>query len=110
MDMDCIAFRAQLGLMTRGRPHGTTADLDDRTLAYWNGHGVMGVRVCYDDDGAVLFEEFQFGEHECLRLHQTLVEWMAAPRYTIRVEIIESLGMQGLLNENEKEMKRNTRE
>jgi hypothetical protein len=87
--MDCVAFQAQLSLMLRDRPRGTTADLDDDTVAYWNGHEVVGARL--EEGSGSIDEEFEFGEFECRRLHETLIEWMASPRYSIREEIIELL-------------------
>ena len=60
VDMDCIAFRAQLAPMLRDRPSGTTADLNDRTVAYWNGYEVVGVRLD-DEAGGRVSEELVFG-------------------------------------------------
>jgi hypothetical protein len=95
VDMDSIAFQAQLALMLRDRLRGTTADLNDHTVAYWNGHEVVGVRLD-DKGGGSVSEEFVFGEVECRRLHETLIEWMAAPRYSVRAEIIDLLDKPGL--------------
>jgi hypothetical protein len=95
VDMDSIAFQAQLALMLRDRPRGTTADLNDHTVAYWNGHEVVGVRLD-DEAGRRVSEEFVFGEAESRRLHETHIEWMVAPRYSVREEVIDLLDKPGL--------------
>lgn len=68
-----------LTLPLRGRPLGTTADLNNYTVAYWNGHEVIGIHLSHDDSGR-LDEHFEFNERACNHLHVDLVAWMAAPR------------------------------
>jgi hypothetical protein len=87
MAMDYASVQVELATLLRSRPHGTTADINSHTVAYWDGHEVRGFRLRHDDYCERLEEEFAFDERTCNHLHADLVAWMAAPRYTIRSEL-----------------------
>jgi len=80
------SVQVALATLLRGRPMGTTADINRYTVAFWDGHEVRGFHLRHDDSGR-LDEEFDFDERACNLLHADLVAWMAAPRYTARPEL-----------------------
>jgi hypothetical protein len=87
MAMEYASVQIELATLLRSRPHGTTADINSHTVAYWDGHEVRGFRLRHDDYCERLEEEFAFDERTCNHLHADLVAWMAAPRYTVRSEL-----------------------
>jgi hypothetical protein len=88
--MEYASVQPELTTLLRDRPLGTTADLNKYTVAYWDGHEVRGIHVRHDDSGR-LGEEFDLDERACNQLHADLVAWVAAPRYTVRLELADWL-------------------
>ena len=41
-------IRSHIGMLLRDQPVGRTADLLDYTVAYWDGHQVVGMRTRLD--------------------------------------------------------------
>jgi hypothetical protein len=79
-----------LTTLLRNRPLGTTADINKQTVAYWDGYEVRGIHLRHDKNGP-LDGDFDFDERTLNHLHADLVAWMAAPRYTIRPEVVDWL-------------------
>ncbi|SAL33606.1 hypothetical protein AWB69_03021 [Caballeronia udeis] len=88
--MDYASIQPALTILLRNRPPGTTADINNRTVAYWDGHEIRGIHLRNDKSGR-LDEDFDFDERTINQLHADLVEWMAAPRYTVRPELADWL-------------------
>jgi hypothetical protein len=88
--MDYPAFQSQLGFLLGNSPVGTTADIAQDALLYWDGRKVMGLRsndqsVCGSD------ATFEVDEHTCNRLHAQIVAWMQAPHYAFRPELEQEI-------------------
>lgn len=80
------AFSAQLAMLLRDLPSGTTADLADGILAYWNGHEVTGIFTSTDDPGA-LDEDYAPDINMWEQYRSEFGAWLAAPSFTARVEL-----------------------
>jgi hypothetical protein len=87
MDMNSIAIQAQLALLLRDQPPGTTAGATDQSVACWNGYKVDGIHLCDEKPGR-LGEEFHIDEHCCDDAHDHLEAWFAEPRSTHRPELL----------------------
>ena len=90
MAMEYASGQPELATLLRDRPLRTTADLNKYTVAYWDGHDVRGIHLHRDNSGQ-LGGDFVFDEHTFNQLHADLVAWMAAPRYTVRPELVDRL-------------------
>lgn len=88
--MDYASIQPALTTLLRNRPAGTTADINIETVAYWDGHQVRGIHLRHDESGRPE-GVFDFDERTFNRLHADLVAWMAAPRYTVRPELVDWL-------------------
>jgi hypothetical protein len=88
--MEYASVQSELATLLRYRPLGTTADLKEYTVAYWDGYEVRGIHLRHDKSGR-LDGDFDFDERTFNQLHADLVAWMAAPRYTLRPELVNWL-------------------
>jgi hypothetical protein len=86
MDMGCVAFQACLAMALRNHPRCTTAELNETTVVFWDGEWARGATLNADGSGR-LDTKFDLNERTCNRLHADLVEWLAAPRYSVRPDI-----------------------
>ncbi len=93
MEMDYASIQPALTTLLRNRPLGTTADLNEQTVAYWDGYEIRGIHLRHDesDNSDRLDGDFDLDERTLNHLHADLVAWMAAPRYTVRAELAASL-------------------
>lgn len=82
------AFKANLAMLLRDMPIGTTADFFDVAVAYWDGEQVIGA---YLRDGGRLDEAFEFDQNAWESWHDELVGWQANPTFTERQELKASL-------------------
>ncbi|WP_231907913.1 hypothetical protein [Cupriavidus sp. USMAHM13] len=78
------AFKANLAMLLRDMPIGTTADFSDVAVAYWNGTQVAGA---YLRDGGRLDEDFEFDENAWESWQDELAGWQANPTFTEREEL-----------------------
>lgn len=78
------SFKAHLVMLLRDLPVGTTADLTDVAVAYWDGKRIVGT---YLRDGGRLDEEFEFDENAWENWHDEFVGWLATPTFTERDEL-----------------------
>ena len=78
-----LLFKPTSPPLLRSRPCGTTADLNDDVVVFWDGTWAKGARV---KDGMAQ-EKFDLDERACNRLHGELVAWLAAPRYSVHPEV-----------------------
>lgn len=82
------AFKANLAMLLRDMPIGTTADFSDVAVAYWDGREVVGA---YLRDGGHLDEDFEFDQNAWESWQDELVGWQANPTFTEREELKASL-------------------
>ncbi|MGO4810645.1 hypothetical protein AB4156_13820 [Cupriavidus sp. 2MCAB6] len=78
------SFKSHLSMLLRDLPAGTTADLTDVAVAYWDGTCIVGT---YLRDGGRLDEAFDFDENAWENWHDEFVGWLAAPTFTERDEL-----------------------
>ncbi|WP_158940442.1 hypothetical protein [Burkholderia sp. S171] len=88
--MDYASMQPALTTLLRNRPPGTTADINKQTVAYWDGYEVRGMHL-RQDESVRLDGDFDFDERTFNRLYADLIAWMAAPRYTVRAELVDWL-------------------
>jgi hypothetical protein len=67
------------------QPPGTTADLTDFAVAYWNGRELVGA---YLRDKGKLDEDFPVDENAFEQWRDDLVDWVAHPKFTRRPELL----------------------
>ncbi|CAE6858189.1 hypothetical protein R69746_07682 [Paraburkholderia aspalathi] len=60
------------------------------TMLYWNGHRLADVFMSTDETGR-LDDEFEFDANAAGAMDDMITDWMAAPRFTWRPELIELL-------------------
>jgi hypothetical protein len=77
-------FKENLAMLLRDQPAGTTADLADVVVAFWDGRRVVGA---YLRDGGRLDEVFEFDENAWEIWHDEIASWQATPHYTERAEL-----------------------
>ncbi|SAL54991.1 hypothetical protein [Caballeronia humi] len=82
------SFRAQLAMFLRDLPAGTTADLTDVAVAYWNGKCLVGA---YLRDGGRIDEEFDFDENAWGNWQDEFIHWLSAPRFSERWDLKQGL-------------------
>jgi hypothetical protein len=82
-----INFMAQLRMFLRDLPKGTSADLTDYSVAYWDGHQVIGAFLSADKPGG-LDEEFEVDQYFCDQISECIADWMAAPVFSFRPELL----------------------
>ncbi|MFM0616207.1 hypothetical protein PQR37_19265 [Paraburkholderia nemoris] len=83
-------FVTQLGMLLRDLPTGTTAELTDFAVAYWDGRHVVGVYL-REDGGDLLDEDFELDENAWANWSDELTAWLSAPRFSERAELKEWL-------------------
>lgn len=83
-------FVAQLGMLLRHLPTGTTAELTDFAVAYWDGRHVVGVYL-REDGCDLLDEDFELDENAWENWSDELTAWLSAPRFSERAELKEWL-------------------
>lgn len=86
------SFRAQLAMLLRDLPAGTTADLTDVAVAYWNGTRLVGA---YLRDGGRIDEEFDLDENAWGNWQDEFTYWLAAPSFSERSDLKASLQDKG---------------
>jgi hypothetical protein len=90
MEMNHGAVDAQLAALLRDQPRGTTANLTDFAVAYWDGRRV--VYVFLHEDGYVEFdEEFDLTDYLLDQWGATFAAWFAEPHYSVRPELLKWL-------------------
>ena len=82
------SFKAHVAMLLRDLPAGTTADLTDVAVAYWNGTQVVGA---YLRDGGRMDEDFDFDENAWESWRDEFTGWLAAPSFSERTDLRASL-------------------
>ncbi|TAN01479.1 MAG: hypothetical protein EPN40_02545 [Rhodanobacteraceae bacterium] len=79
-------FKLQVGMLLRDLPPGTVAELDDLSIAWWNGKDVVFAYL-RDDDTEKVEEEFDLGDCEWQERRAAFEAWLKEPRYGLRTEV-----------------------
>lgn len=82
-------FDNRLSMILQDAAFGTTADLTDRAVAYWNGERLVYATV-QDDDGRI-DKEFSLAEH-WNEWREWLEEWIIEPSFSVRPELQDDIG------------------
>jgi hypothetical protein len=90
VQMEYASLQPELATLLRRLPLGTTADINERIVAFWDGQEVRGFHM-RPDRGGRLHADFDFDERSFNQLHSDIVAWMAAPRYSMRPELADWL-------------------
>jgi hypothetical protein len=82
-------FTKQLSMMLRDLPRGTTADISDFAVAYWDGNRVT---FCFlNDDSGEVDEEFELGDYEWSEWKAVFECWMREPKFSKRDTVLSWL-------------------
>lgn len=87
--MTRIEFESRLAMILQDIALGTTADLTDRAVAYWNGERVVYAYL-RDDDSGLIDAEFKLEPH-WHEWRDWLNEWMIEPVFSVRPELQDVL-------------------
>jgi len=83
-------IRSHIAMLLRDHPVGTTADLLDYSVAYWDGCRVVGVHLCANRHGQIE-EDFDVSDAFLNYIPEAVDEWLNAPHYTLRPALLERL-------------------
>ena len=90
MELNRDVIDAQVATLLRDQPPGTTANLTDFAVAYWDGRRV--VYVFLDEDShAALDEEFNLTDYLLERWEADFAAWLVEPHYSVRPELLKWL-------------------
>jgi hypothetical protein len=80
---------ADIGMLLRDHPLGTTADVTDYCVLYWDGDQLAGAYLSADDPGE---PDEPFDIEEVLpEIPENIEDWFKAPTFTFRPTIVEWL-------------------
>jgi hypothetical protein len=82
------SFKAHVAMLLRDLPRGTTADLTEVAVAYWNGRQLVGA---YLRDNGRIDEEFDFDENAWGNWREEFLLWFEAPRFSVRGDLQAAL-------------------
>ncbi|MGF6724680.1 hypothetical protein P3T43_004049 [Paraburkholderia sp. GAS41] len=82
-------FENNLAMILQDIALGTTADLANRAVAYWNGQRVVYAYLRDDGSGAIA-DEFCLAENWS-EWREWLDEWMVEPLFTVRPELQDEI-------------------
>jgi hypothetical protein len=83
-------FGAHVAMLLRDQPRGTTADLTDFAVAYWDGERVRYVFL-HEDGQDALDEEFDLTDYLLDQWEADFAVWFAEPQYSLRPELLHWL-------------------
>jgi hypothetical protein len=87
--MTCLEFETRLTAILQDIAPGTTADLTDRAVAYWNGQRLVYAYL-RDDDSGRIGQPFELEPH-WREWRDWLNEWMMEPVFSVRPELQSEL-------------------
>ena len=86
MNMDLGRLKDELSAKLKERPRGTTADITEHTVIFWNGREAVGVHLIADRPG---FEKiFDLDHHFLGDAHEHLTHWFEAPKFSERPDLV----------------------
>ncbi|MFM0047341.1 hypothetical protein [Paraburkholderia sediminicola] len=74
-EVTCDTFLTQLRMFLRDLPKGTTAELTEFAVAYWDGHRVVGLYL-REDGSNRLDEDFELDESAWENWRDELTGWL----------------------------------
>lgn len=80
-------FKTQLAAMLRRIPYGTSADLTDYAIAFWDGARVVYAFISDDDGTEQIDDEFELGEYEWSHWHEDFANWISEPVFSVRADL-----------------------
>ncbi|ALE58901.1 hypothetical protein AC233_30895 [Burkholderia sp. HB1] len=80
---------ANVAMLLRDHPPGTTADITASCVLYWDGSRLTGARLSEDETGAVA-EPFEV-EDFLPEARDAVAHWLAHPSFTFRPSLLEWL-------------------
>lgn len=80
-------FEQHVSMLLRDLPQGTTADLSDFAVAWWNGHDVTFAFL--REDGDEIDAEFDLNDFVWNEWEPTFATWAAAPKFSVRDEVLD---------------------
>jgi hypothetical protein len=86
MNVDSEHVKAELAVLLRDKPRGTTADITEHTAIYWDGTRPVGIHLCADPPG--FDDRFEVDHHFCGDAHEHLSHWLADPHYSLRPDLV----------------------
>jgi hypothetical protein len=79
-------FKSHLSMLLRDQPIGTTADLSDFSVAWWNGHNVTYAFL--RDDSVRIVVVFDLDDYGWKRWEPDFAAWVEAPKFSARDEVL----------------------
>jgi hypothetical protein len=79
-------FEQQIGAILRDHGAGTTADLTDELVAYWNGHGVAYMSV-HETASGMSYEDVAMDDAYWARWRSWFEAWIETPMFSVRPEV-----------------------
>jgi hypothetical protein len=73
-------------MLLRDLPIGTTADLSDFAVAWWNGRDVT-YAFLRDDESGLIGEEFDLDDYQWGEWRETFSKWADSPKFSQRAEV-----------------------
>ncbi|MFL9913261.1 hypothetical protein [Paraburkholderia sp. RL17-337-BIB-A] len=85
--MNIENFKSHLSMLLRDQPIGTTADLSDFAIAWWNGHSVT-YAFLLDAESGRIEEEFDLDDYGWKHWEPDFAAWVEAPKFSARDEVL----------------------
>ncbi|SAL45652.1 hypothetical protein AWB64_04821 [Caballeronia sordidicola] len=86
MNMNLSDVKDEFAAMLKDRPRGTTADITEHTVIYWDGKTAVGIHRVYDHPW---FEDrFEIDDHFVADAHEHLAPWFANPAFSSRPDLV----------------------
>jgi hypothetical protein len=85
LEKDC----ANIAMLLRDRPPGTTANITGEAVLYWDGGRLYGAHLSADEP-RVVAEPFEL-EDVLPDVRDAVADWLARPRFTFRASLLEWL-------------------
>ncbi len=79
-------FEERIGAILHDHGAGTTAELTDELVAYWNGHGVAYTSV-HETATGQSYEDFVMDDVQWSNWHSWIEAWIDTPKFSVRPEV-----------------------
>lgn len=86
MTMTLSDVKDQLASMLRDQPRGTTANVTEHTVIYWDGNTAVGVHLVADHPG--FNGRFELDDHFLGDAHEHLTDWFEDPKFSPRPDLV----------------------
>jgi hypothetical protein len=83
-------FKSHLSMLLRDQPIGTTADLADFAVAWWNGHNVI-YAFLRDVESGRIEEEFDLDDYGWKQWEPDFAAWVETPKFSAQDEVLRRL-------------------